>query len=226
MLRFARFALGVCALAGCATRPPTPTAPRTQMETPDIVQTGAPVLRSRAAEISPEHVRTPEFQALVKRMVEAMRAAPGVGLAAPQLGVPLRVFVIEDREERMASLTPEELAERERVPVPVRVFVNPEVRPVGEEKVTFFEGCLSVDGFAALVERSREVEVSALDEHGEPFTWRVQGWPARILQHEFDHLNGTLYIDRMHSRSFGTAAQVKERFAGKPIEEVLNTFGL
>ena len=87
--------------------------------------------------------------------------------------------------------------------------------------MTFFEGCLSVAGFAALVPRYREVEVTGLDETGEPITWRVKGWPARILQHEFDHLNGTLYIDRMHSRSFGTSAQVKARFGGKPIAEIL-----
>lgn len=210
-------------LGGCAYVPSPLEPPR--MESP-IVQTGAEVLRRRAAEVSLEQIGTPEFQALVEQMIAAMRAAPGVGLAAPQLGIPLRVFVVEDPPALQASLTPAELAERERVPVPVRVFINPVVRPQGEEKVTFFEGCLSVDGFAALVPRFREVEVSGLDQHGQPVTWRVHGWPARILQHEMDHLNGTLYLDRMHSRTFGTSAQLKERFGGRPIAEVLRAFEL
>jgi peptide deformylase len=192
----------------------------------DITQTGAPVLRSRAPEVPPEEIQTPELQALIARMVDSMRKAPGVGLAAPQLSVPKRVFVLEDKEELMSSLTPAERAERERVPVPLRVFVNPVVTPVGDEKVMFFEGCLSVAGFAGLVERWREVEVTALDEKGNPVTWRVRGWPARILQHEMDLLNGTLYVDRMVTRSFGTLAQVKALYGGKPIAEVKQLIGI
>ncbi len=215
--------LVVCALLGCAAGPePRPTP----VSEPAIVQTGAPVLRQRAADVSPEQLAAPEFGALVAKMVAAMRAAPGVGLAAPQLGVPLRVLVLEDREALQTSLTAAELAERERVPVPLRVFVNPTLTPVGEAQVTFFEGCLSVAGFAGLVTRWREVEVSGLDEHGQPQTWRVTGWPARILQHEVDHLEGTLYVDRMHTRSFGTLPQVKARFGGKPMAEVLRELGL
>jgi peptide deformylase len=135
------------------------------------------------------------------------------------------VLVLEDRDELMASLTAKEKEERERVPVPVRVFINPTLRFIGDEKVTFFEGCLSVSGFAGLVERAREVEVTGLDEKGVEQTWRVKGWPARILQHEVDHLNGTLYIDRMLTRSFGTLPQVKARFGGKPIAQVLEEVG-
>lgn len=196
------------------------------MEPTEIVQTGAEVLRQRAREVRPEEIPTPEFQSLVARMIEAMRKAPGVGLAAPQLGVPLRVFVLEDREELIASLTPTERAERERSAFDVRVIINPTVMPVGDATATFFEGCLSVSGFAALVTRALEVEVEGLDEHAQPVRWRVRGWPARILQHEQDHLEGTLYIDRMHSRSFGTIDQVKQRFGGRPIAEVLRATGL
>lgn len=193
---------------------------------PLITQTGAPVLRERAREVTPEQLASPEFKALIARMVEAMRKAPGVGLAAPQLGVSLRVLVLEDRAELQASLSSEELAERERVPVPLRVLVNPTLTPIGDETVTFFEGCLSVSGFAALVERFREVEVSGLDENGQAVTWRVRGWPARILQHEVDHLNGTLYVDRMITRSFGTLPQVKALYGGKRIDEIKSSFGV
>ncbi len=169
---------------------------------------------------------TPAMQALVERMVAAMRAAPGVGLAAPQLGVPLRVFVMEDTVERMQRLAPHELVERERVPVPLRVVFNPQVTPVGDETRTFFEGCLSVAGFSALVPRSLEVELTGLDERGQPLRFRLRGWPARIVQHELDHLDGTLYLDRMLSRSFGTTPQVLERFGGRPIADVAADLGL
>jgi peptide deformylase len=104
--------------------------------------------------------------------------------------------------------------------VPLRVLINPTLRPIGDERVTFFEGCLSVAGFAALVERWREFEVSGLDERGQRVTWRARGWPARILQHEVDHLDGTLYVDRMLTRSFGTLAQVKALYGGRSIDEV------
>jgi len=203
--------------AACATTSTlTPGKPMSS----SIVQAGNPVLRQRAPDVKPEAIGTPEFQELIARMVDAMRKAPGVGLAAPQLGVSLRVLVLEDRPELMASLSPMELAERDRRPVPLRVFVNPTLTPIGDERVTFFEGCLSVAGFAGLTERFLQVEVSGLDEKGQPQTLRVKGWPARILQHEVDHLDGTLYIDRMFTRSFGTLEQVKARFAGKPIADV------
>lgn len=208
--------------AACATAPPV-KGPR-PMETL-ITQVGAPVLREPAKDVDPATIATPEFQGLLARMTEAMRQAPGVGLAAPQLGIGLRVLVLEDREELMASLTPTEREERERRPVPLRVFINPTLTPVGTERVTFFEGCLSVAGFAGLVERWSEVEVSGLDEHAQPVTWRVRGWPARILQHEVDHLAGTLYIDRMWTRSFGTLAQVKALYGGKPMAEVRQALG-
>jgi peptide deformylase len=214
--------------AGCATvdRPMERSSSTSPAAEPPIVQTGAVVLRQRAIEVRPEDIRTPQTQALIERMVAAMRKAPGVGLAAPQLGVPLRIFVVEDKEELMSKLTPAERAERERVAVPLRVFINPELRPVGDAQVTFFEGCLSVAGFGGLVTRAREVEITGLDETGAPISWRVHGWPARILQHEWDHLNGTLYLDRMHTRSFGTLPQLQERFAGKPIRDILDAFGL
>lgn len=211
-----------CATTGPATKPGASMDPTD----PPIVQTGHPVLRERAKDVTPEFLASEDFKALVARMTDAMRRAPGVGLAAPQLGVSLRVLVLEDRAELQTTLTPQELEERERRPVPLRVFVNPTLTPIGEERVTFFEGCLSVGGYAALVERWREVEVSGLDERGQPVTWRVRGWPARILQHEVDHLDGTLYVDRMVSRSFGTLPQVKARFGGKPIAEVKQTFGV
>lgn len=219
-----RVAFPILLIAGCATAPLT-AKQGAAMDSP-IVQSGDAVLRARAEEVPVEMIPTPEFQAFIGEMVEAMRKAPGVGLAAPQLGKSWRVFVVEDPAALQTTLTAQEVIERERVPVPLRVFINPTVTPIGEAQVTFFEGCLSVSGFSALVTRAREVEVVAFDEKGAPVKWRVSGWPARILQHEMDHLNGALYIDRMHSRSFGSVEKNKARFGGKPIVEVLTVFGL
>jgi len=210
-------------LAGCA---PSPPATATRLHHPEIIQLGEPTLRRRASEVDPRRIRTPEFQALVDRLIRVMREAPGVGLAAPQLGVPLRVFVMEDREELLRKQTPLELAERERVAYPVRVWVNPEVSPIGERRATFFEGCLSVAGFAGVVERSHEVELRGLDQNGVPQTWRVRGWPARTAQHEQDHLDGTVYVDRMATRSFMRLEAARERFGGRPIAEILHEIGV
>lgn len=204
----------------------TPPSPPKSPSTPDIVQVGAPVLRGRAAEVPPERIGTPEMQRLFATMIATMRAAPGVGLAAPQIGVPLRVIVLEDREELLAKVSPLERAERERVAFGPKVVVNPVLSTIGTERATFFEGCLSVRGFVGLVERAAEVEVRGLDEHGAPVAWRVRGWPARILQHEVDHVDGTLYVDRMLTRSFATQDQAKALYGGKPIAEIRQLLGL
>lgn len=222
--RLLALALASAACAPSVSKPVPPSAPAASAAHPDIVQAGDPVLRSRAAALAVERISTPEIQQLVDRMIATMRAAPGVGLAAPQLGVPLRILVLEDRAELMARLTPAELRERERVELPVHVFINPVLRPIGDDRRTFFEGCLSVHGYTALVERHAEVEVTGLDRRGRPQTLRVRGWPARILQHEVDHLDGTLYVDRMSTRSFSTGDQARARHAGRPIADILAEF--
>jgi peptide deformylase len=126
-----------------------------------------------------------------------MYAAPGVGLAAPQIGRGIQLAVIEDREQYMKDWTPEQLAARERNPVPFQVIINPRLTLIGDETVEFFEGCLSVQGLMALVPRSRRVRVECLDESGQKRIIEASGWHARILQHEIDHLHGILYIDKM-----------------------------
>ena len=222
-------AMGPCLTLGCARAPAAASARAHTLVKNGasmIVQAGNPVLRGRAQEVPAERIPSPEFQALVSQMIETMREAPGVGLAAPQIGIPLRVIVLEDRASSMQKLTPLEIAERGRTVFGPRVFVNPVLMPLGEEKATFFEGCLSVEGYTALVARSTEIEVRGLDEHGAPQTWRVKGWPARILQHEVDHLDGTLYVDRMLTRSFMNGAEAKARYAGRSIASILADLGL
>ena len=186
----------------------------------EIVQAGHPVLRQHARPLSVAEIRTREIQKLIESMRAVMHEAPGVGLAAPQLGLPLRLAVIEDREEYHKDVSEALLKERERSPVPFHAIVNPTLETIGEESAEFFEGCLSVSGFSALVLRARAVRVTCLDEHGESKVIEASGWYARILQHEIDHLNGMLYIDRMASRSFTTMVNLAEFWKGKPVNEI------
>jgi peptide deformylase len=167
-----------------------------------IVQVGEPVLRQRARPLLHEEIVLPETQQLIAWMHDTMRDAPGVGLAAPQVGLPVQLAVIEDRPEYARDIAAERLAERERAPVPFQVLINPRIVEQSDEQVEFFEGCLSLAGFSALVKRSRQVTVEYLDERAQPRRIEAQGWYARILQHEIDHLYGRIYIDRMESRSF------------------------
>jgi peptide deformylase len=170
-----------------------------------IRQTGEPSLRQYARPLGRDEILSPPMQELMVAMRETMRDAPGVGLAAPQIGMPLQIAVIEDRQEYIDKLAPGLAAERGRVAVPFHVIVNPSLTPIGEATATFYEGCLSVAGFTAIVPRARAVRVECLNERAESVVIEAEGWYARILQHEIDHLKGKLYIDRMETRSFTTA---------------------
>ncbi len=189
-----------------------------------IVQAGAPVLRKRAKEVPASLFGTSALGELVRLMIDTMRAAPGVGLAAPQIGVPLRVFVAEDSEERMAHVPEATRTLRGRLPLPLIVLVNPEVTLLPGGDMTFYEGCLSVRGYGALVRRSATVAVRGVDERGAPTTVRLTGWPARIMQHEMDHLNGTLYVDRMISRSLASDTELG-RLSTLTVNDVLREIG-
>ncbi len=169
-----------------------------------IWQAGEAVLRQQARRLSAEEIRGRQIQDLISSMRETMHDAPGVGLAAPQVGVPIQLAVIEDRPELIEKLPVAQVAERERRPVPFHVVVNPTLIVDGEETAEFFEGCLSMAGLTAIVPRARRVRVECMNERAEPVVITAQGWYARILQHEIDHLNGILYIDRMKPRSCST----------------------
>jgi peptide deformylase len=180
-----------------------------------IRQAGEPVLRQKARPLSAEEIRDRSTQELIESMRETMQDAPGVGLAAPQVGIPVQLVVVEDQAQFLQKLSAEELAERERSAVAFHVLINPTIIVSGSEAVEFYEGCLSVAGFTGTVPRAREVRVKCLNERAEPVVIDAKGWYARILQHEIDHLDGTLYIDRMNPRSFSTidnhARHVKTR---------------
>jgi peptide deformylase len=184
------------------------------------------VLREPARPLSGEQVEMAETQQLILWMRDTMRDAPGVGLAAPQVGLPIQLAVVEDRAEYSRDIPPEQLALRERQSVPFHVLINPRIISQSEDQVEFFEGCLSLADFSALVKRSRTVIVEHWDEHGRPRRMEAMGWYARILQHEIDHLCGRLYIDRMESRSFMSIEQLNRYWKDLPIEEVRQRLGL
>ena len=174
----------------------------------EIVQTGDPVLRKVARQLSVDEIRSESTQRLIEQMRDTMRAAPGVGLAAPQIGESIQLAVIEDRIDYIKDVSSEQLAARQRSPIDFHVIINPKLTIVGDAAADFFEGCLSVEGYAAVVRRGLSVRVECLNERAEPVIITAQGWYARILQHEIDHLNGTLYIDRMQTRSFTTVENI------------------
>ena len=185
-----------------------------------IIQAGEEVLRQIARPLTIEEIRLPDFQKRIESMCETMRDAPGVGLAAPQIGLSIQLVVIEDRPEYSKDIPPERLAERERHAVPFHVLVNPRVVERSERQVEYFEGCLSVTGFSALVRRAHSVVVDCWDEHGEPRRIEAHGWYARILQHEIDHLQGSLYVDRMEPRSFTTLENMNRHWKEVSVQAV------
>jgi peptide deformylase len=127
----------------------------------------------------------PDFQTLVDDMLETMRQAPGVGLAAPQVDEPIRLIVIEYGDE-----------EDEEIPPKVYVLANPEITRSSQDTLIGTEGCLSIPGIQGDVERFAAVTVKGLNRHGRPMTVKAKGWLARIFQHEIDHLEGVLFVDR------------------------------
>ncbi len=189
-----------------------------------IANVGERVLRKTARTLTVEEIRSSGMRELIEHMRETLRDAPGVGLAAPQIGMSLQLAVIEDREEYHKGIPEADLAQREREPVPFHVIINPQIQLLSDPDTEFFEGCLSVPGFTAIVPRARRVRVECLNHQGESVRIEAQGWYARILQHEIDHLNGTLYIDRMQSRSFSSLENYNRYWKEKPREEVQEFF--
>jgi peptide deformylase len=165
-----------------------------------VIQVGDPVLRQSTA---PYTGQLPAD--VLHELLDAMRAhlpGVGVGLAAPQLGIPLALAVVEDP----AEVTPDIAVARDRRPQPLLELINPVVTPLGSKRHPFYEGCLSVTGLTAVVSRPDRIQLAALDRHGHRYDLELSGWPARIAQHETDHLNGTLYLDRAELRSLSTTA--------------------
>jgi len=190
----------------------------------EIVQAGDPVLRQTARPLRADEFDSAELHQTLANMLETLRLAPGVGLAAPQIGLGVQLAIIEDRAEYQTSWTSEQLRVRGRVPVNFHVLINPELEIDGGAQIEFFEGCLSVAGYTAEVPRYNRIRVRYFDEHGEKQFVEAQGWYARILQHEIDHLRGTLYIDRMKPRTFMSIKNYLDRWRSAE-DEAQRIFG-
>ena len=175
-----------------------------------IVQAGHPVLRA-VAEPYVGQLGEELLDALIETMRVTMRAAPGVGLAAPQIGIALAIAVAEDA----GTVAAEGDDARERTPLAFRALINPSYELLGTERRSFYEGCLSVDGWQAVVARHRTVRLRCLDVRGHAVDEVLTGWPARIIQHETDHLTGRLYLDRAELRSLTSVGNLVEYWAGE-----------
>ncbi len=166
-----------------------------------IARIGHPVLRQAAADVPADRVGHPDVQRLIDDMVQTMRESDGVGLAGPQVYAPLRVITAE-----VAADSPRSPA------VPLAVLVNPVIAAHSAETVDGWEGCLSIPDLRGRVPRWRSVRVTALDRDGRPVTVDADGFHARILQHEVDHLDGVLFPERMADLRTLTALREYQRF--------------
>ena len=160
----------------------------------EIITLPHPTLRRKAHKVTDFG---PELQTVVDDMVETMRQAPGVGLAATQVNVPLRIIVVEYGSE-----------EDEEAPKKLYIVINPEITRPSPETVLGTEGCLSVPGIVGEVERVEALTVKGLSRRGQPITIKAKGWLARIFQHEIDHLDGIVFVDRVTRVWSGQEGQV------------------
>jgi peptide deformylase len=162
-----------------------------------ITQVGDPVLRARASEVTPDELRSESVQQLIDDMIETKRDANGAGLAANQVGSLLRIAIAEVPSEGNPRYP-------YKPPIPLTVMVNPVLEPVGDETVAIDEGCLSVPNLRGTVDRHVTVRVTYLDRDGNEHTEERRGLTAGTFQHEVDHLDGVLFLDRADPRSLTT----------------------
>jgi peptide deformylase len=173
-----------------------------------VARMGHPVLRQPAAPINPKDITGPEVQRLIRDMLETMLEYNGVGLAAPQVHVPRRLVLCGGGEDEDGKLI-------------MRVLINPEIEPTTEQTAGMWEGCLSVPGMRGYVERPSAVDVKAFNEKGERVELALSGFPAVVVQHECDHLDGTLYVDRLKDSRLFAYEEEAERFLNVTREEEL-----
>ncbi|XP_011871718.1 PREDICTED: peptide deformylase, mitochondrial-like [Vollenhovia emeryi] len=181
-----------------------------------ICQVGDHVLRGRAMRIEPEIVKMADFQKVIARLINVMRTYNSYGLSGPQIGLPWQIFAIECTEKNMKGVVESVRKAHEISVVPMTIFINPELKITDYTPITLYEECESIKGFTAAVPRAYEVEITALNASAEPFTWKGRGWSARIAQHEYDHLQGRLYIEKMDVKTFHCTAWEKiNKYKGK-----------
>jgi peptide deformylase len=165
----------------------------------DVAEIGDPVLRERARELSREEIASPEIQKLIDDLIETKRAAHGAGIAANQVGEAVRVAIVEVEEGNPRYPY--------KPPVPLTVMINPTIEPLGDEMVEINESCLSVPDLRGTLERHLAIRVRYLDRQGTEREEVRRGLTAGSFQHEVDHLDGVLFVDRADPRTFATWEQ-------------------
>ena len=166
-----------------------------------VVQIGDPVLREVAEEVPKDMIKSEEIKNVISSLRNVVDLYNGVGMAAPQIGVPLKIICVQYTNQQMMFHSQEYLASRGVEPIPQRILINPKMTVLDEEILTFRESCCSMHAFSALVPRYKSIQVRAYNENAEPISWTLKNWPARILQHEIDHLDGKLFVDYMNVKS-------------------------
>lgn len=176
-----------------------------------IAQIGHPVLRQVAREVGRDELARPETQRFIDDLIETMHDADGAGLAAIQVYEPIRICAIEVRNNPRYPYKP---------PIPLTVLVNPVLTPVGDEQFDNYEGCLSVPNLRGMVKRAVHVRVRAWDRNGKPIDEVVHGLKAGTYQHEVDHLDGKLFVDRADPGTFTTWTEFERHHRASFVEQV------
>ncbi|XP_063990562.1 peptide deformylase, mitochondrial-like [Diachasmimorpha longicaudata] len=162
-----------------------------------VCQIGDPVLREKAEPVEPEIMATADFKKFVDHLILTMRKYEAYGLAAPQIGVSAQVFVIETTAKQVEECIKMKSAGQPMEIVPLTVFINPKMKILDYHTNSYPEACASVFGYTAQVTRAKSIQIEAFDVTGKKITWKAEGWPAKVAQHEMDHLQGQLFTDKM-----------------------------
>lgn len=156
----------------------------------EVIKLGNPLLREVSQNVAMEELTSKEFQQFIDDLIETMRAADGAGIAAPQVGILKRVFGMEMKDNPRYP---------DKETFPLSVIINPEIEFLSKEQTDSWEGCLSIPGIRGRLERFEHIKLTGLNRNGQKFETELNGFEAIVAQHELDHLNGILFIDRMDS---------------------------
>ena len=177
----------------------------TGLQSYKVRQIGDPILREKSKPVQYDYMFSPEFTSIIDAMIKSMKEKKAVGIAAPQIGASLRVIAVEFNgkhiQQNIKKFGTNGVKKMHMQLYPLQVVINPEMKIIDPTTVAFKEGCLSMEGYSAIVPRMKEVQISGLGQRGEKLKFNVGGWIARIFQHEMDHLDGHLYVDSMQYKT-------------------------
>ena len=177
----------------------------TGLQSYKVRQIGDPILREKSKPVQYDYMFSPEFAKIIDVMLKTMRERKAVGIAAPQIGASLRVIAVEFNgqhiQQNIKKFGANGIKKMHMQLYPLQIVINPVMKIIDPTTIAFKEGCLSMEGYSAIVPRMKEVQISGLGRKGENLKFNVSGWIARIFQHEIDHLDGHLYFDSMQYKT-------------------------